>query len=112
MHGLRPLLARRHFLASTIIGSFGLLVPIAPAGAASTPPPTPAAETVAPAPASSPAAAPTGEPIIGTAAMFEVTGDSSIRPFTYRARDEDLAELERRIKATRWPDRETVNDET
>ncbi len=111
MHALRPLLARRHFLASTIIGSFGLLIPVSGAHAATTPPPAPGAETAAPAQSSSPAAV--GEaPIIGTAANFEVTGGSSIRPFTYRASDEELADLKRRIKATKWPDRETVSDDT
>ena len=38
--------------------------------------------------------------------------DTSIRPFEFRASDEDLADLKRRILATRWPDRETVNDDT
>jgi len=37
--------------------------------------------------------------------------DPSIRPFSFRAPDEDLADLKRRIIATRWPDRETVNDD-
>ena len=36
----------------------------------------------------------------------------SIRPFQFRASDEDLADLKRRIAATRWPERETVNDDT
>lgn len=36
--------------------------------------------------------------------------DTSIRPFSFRASDEDLADLKRRIAATRWPDRELVND--
>ena len=40
------------------------------------------------------------------------TGDASIRQFEYHASDEDLADLKRRIEATRWPERETVNDET
>ena len=38
--------------------------------------------------------------------------DASIRPFEFRASDEDLADLRRRIKATRWPDRETVSDDS
>ena len=42
----------------------------------------------------------------------EPTGDTSIRPFQFQASDEDLADLKRRIVATRWPDRETVNDDT
>ena len=36
--------------------------------------------------------------------------DVSIRPFSYRATDEELAELNRRIRETRWPSRELVND--
>lgn len=36
--------------------------------------------------------------------------DTSIRPFTFRASDEDLADLKRRIAATRWPQRELVGD--
>ena len=37
---------------------------------------------------------------------------AAIRPFQFRASDEDLADLKRRILATRWPDRETVDDDT
>jgi pimeloyl-ACP methyl ester carboxylesterase len=37
-------------------------------------------------------------------------GDSSIRPFTFHASDEALADLRRRIAATRWPSRELVTD--
>ena len=39
-------------------------------------------------------------------------GDTSIRPFQFRASDEELAELKRRINATRFPERETVSDYT
>ena len=39
-------------------------------------------------------------------------GGPSIRPFEYHASDEELADLRRRITATRWPERETVNDRT
>ena len=38
--------------------------------------------------------------------------DTSIRPFEFHASDEDLADLKRRIAATRWPERETVDDDT
>jgi pimeloyl-ACP methyl ester carboxylesterase len=37
--------------------------------------------------------------------------DSTIRPFRVSFPDEDLAELRRRIEATRWPERETVDDD-
>ncbi|WP_271175181.1 epoxide hydrolase family protein [Leifsonia poae] len=36
--------------------------------------------------------------------------DDRIRPFAYRASDRELAELRRRLRRTRWPDRETVGD--
>src|SRR6476619_2782396 len=36
--------------------------------------------------------------------------NTSIRPFSFRASDEDLADLKRRIAATRWPSRELVDD--
>lgn len=35
-----------------------------------------------------------------------------IRPFTYSASDQELTELRQRIAATRWPERELVDDET
>jgi len=41
---------------------------------------------------------------------FILAEDTSIRPFSFRASDEDLADLKRRIRATRWPSRELVND--
>ncbi|WP_310468365.1 epoxide hydrolase [Sphingomonas sp.] len=47
---------------------------------------------------------------IAAAGAAEPGVDGAIRPFEYRASDEDLADLKRRILATRWPDRETVPD--
>ena len=38
--------------------------------------------------------------------------DNAIRPFTFNASDEALADLRRRIVATKWPERETVADTT
>jgi pimeloyl-ACP methyl ester carboxylesterase len=38
--------------------------------------------------------------------------DSTIRPFRVSFADEDLVELRRRIEATRWPERETVDDDS
>src|SRR5258708_7336471 len=40
------------------------------------------------------------------------TDDASIRPFEFHASDEELADLKRRINTTRWPERETVDDDT
>ena len=37
---------------------------------------------------------------------------AAVRPFQVGFSDEDLAELRRRIQATRWPERETVNDDS
>lgn len=44
-------------------------------------------------------------------ATFRVaSGSTAIRPFRIDVSEADLAELRRRINATRWPDKETVND--
>src|SRR5437879_5326033 len=43
-------------------------------------------------------------------AKRQAAENSSIRPFSYRATDEELNDLRRRIKATRWPEKETVAD--
>ena len=36
----------------------------------------------------------------------------AIRPFRINVPEEDLADLRRRIAATRWPDKETVADQS
>src|SRR5688500_7704253 len=38
------------------------------------------------------------------------SNESAIRPFTVQIPEEDLADLRRRIAATRWPESETVED--
>ena len=38
------------------------------------------------------------------------TDNTAIRPFTVNIRDEQIADLKRRLVATRWPDKETVAD--
>jgi pimeloyl-ACP methyl ester carboxylesterase len=38
--------------------------------------------------------------------------DEAIRPFRFEATDEQLADLHRRLAATRWPEKEQVTDET
>jgi pimeloyl-ACP methyl ester carboxylesterase len=40
------------------------------------------------------------------------TDKSAIRPFRFEASESELIELRRRIAATRWPDRETVPDQS
>lgn len=38
--------------------------------------------------------------------------DTSIRPFQVHISNEELTDLQRRIQSTRWPDRETVGDQS
>ena len=40
------------------------------------------------------------------------TADKSVRPFRFTASDQELVELRRRILATRWPEEETVDDQS
>jgi len=51
---------------------------------------------------------------IATAAQADIVGGGgatdAVRPFRVRFPDADLAELRRRVQATRWPERETVAD--
>jgi len=113
MHGFHPVIGRRHFLASAAIGSIGAFLPLSAAHASTTPAP-PGAETLAPTPATPAAPAAVGDSsIIGAAAAsFAPADDPSIRPFHYHATDAELTDLKRRIKATRWPTRELVTDDT
>lgn len=67
-----------------------------------------------PLPTHSTSEAPTAAPGSGTsfeASLIEPAG-ASIRPFQYHASDEELANLRRRILATRWPERELVGDQS
>jgi pimeloyl-ACP methyl ester carboxylesterase len=47
-----------------------------------------------------------------TTATRTASADTSIRPFTYHASDEALADLRRRVEATKWPSQELVPDAT
>jgi pimeloyl-ACP methyl ester carboxylesterase len=66
--------------------------------------PTGGADTLAPTPQTTKPAETKQTIILGGAQ------DSSIRPFTFHASDEALTDLKRRIAATRWPERELVDD--
>jgi pimeloyl-ACP methyl ester carboxylesterase len=44
------------------------------------------------------------------ASLHATTEGDAIRPFTVNFPEADLADLRSRVKATRWPDRETVKD--
>ena len=51
---------------------------------------------------------------VGVAALASSSaiagGSDDIRPFHVKFSEDELAELRRRIKATKWPERETVTD--
>jgi len=110
MPALRKLIGNRSLLTTTFLGAAALMLPTS-AQASTTPQspsPAPAAEPqVQPAPG----AAIAEVSVTGTA-PGEQSGDTSIRPFSYHASDAELADLKRRIAATKWPERETVNDNT
>ena len=46
------------------------------------------------------------------AATVQPAQDTSIRPFSFQASKEALADLKQRVKATRWPSQELVADDT
>src|SRR5688500_8879675 len=47
-----------------------------------------------------------------SATAAKSTDSTALRPFTFEASEADLDDLRARIAATRWPDRETVEDES
>ena len=53
-------------------------------------------------------------PVIGAsvAAAAQPAEIAAIKPFQFRASDEALSDLKRRILATQWPEKETVSDES
>ena len=50
--------------------------------------------------------------LLSTPTYAQKTNNSQIRPFHVSVPESQLADLKRRIKATRWPDKETVSNET
>jgi hypothetical protein len=46
------------------------------------------------------------------AASRAAAEDPTIRPLHVSVPEEDLAELRRRVQATRWPEKETVTDQS
>ena len=59
-----------------------------------------------------PSPAPADNAVLTETLIVSPTGDTSIRPFSFHATDEALADLKQRISSTKWPDKETVNDDT
>lgn len=51
-----------------------------------------------------------GAPVNETVAIAPASKSEAILPFRVHVPDADLADLKRRLAATRWPDRETVTD--
>ncbi|HYG48647.1 MAG TPA: epoxide hydrolase [Allosphingosinicella sp.] len=103
----RPRIGRRELLATTmLVGAIGACLPAA-AQAATTPAPSIAAETTV-APASAEATAAGASAAIAAAAQPD--GDTSIRPFRAHVSEEAVADMRRRLRSTRWPDKETVDD--
>jgi pimeloyl-ACP methyl ester carboxylesterase len=49
---------------------------------------------------------------VAGATPFASAGGTEIRPFSFRAPGAAIADLRARIRATNWPERETVNDAT
>ena len=80
MTGYEPMIARRRFLASTVAGTIATMVPAPGTHTLAAERPTPA------------------EPA-------QARTDTAIRPFHYRASDEELLDLKRRIRATKWPEK-------
>jgi len=112
MPGLCPSIGRRYLLASAVVGAIGVFLPTSAVHAATVPPAGPAPEVAAPATAT-PTSSASQTFVIGSAATAaEPTSDASIRPFKFHASDEQLADLKRRVAATKWPTRELVNDDT
>jgi pimeloyl-ACP methyl ester carboxylesterase len=86
---LEVLSTRRHFLATTATaGAFGL------AGSTST-------DALA-----------AGSDAGGGGGSLPAADQTAIRPFHYSAPESALADLKRRVATTRWPDRETVADDS
>ncbi|MDR6759450.1 pimeloyl-ACP methyl ester carboxylesterase/predicted ATPase [Mycoplana sp. BE70] len=98
MSRLHSLMGKRyHLAASALVGATGLLAAVAAHGETTSPAPSP--QIVA---QGSAAGATETKPAV----------DESIRPFQFHATDEALADLKQRVAATKWPDRELVDDRT
>ena len=110
-----PSVGRRRLLASALVGTAGVIFP-ATAGRAGSTDLVHAQRSTGRAPgaevAQSDAAAGGTLVLAAAAAIAAPTGDASIRPFRFHAPDAELADLKRRIAATKWPEQETVGDDS
>ncbi|HYG48648.1 MAG TPA: epoxide hydrolase [Allosphingosinicella sp.] len=105
--GVKGSARRRWLAASALAGAVGIF---APAAARAETGSAPAGAAAASAAQVAPLQAAATQSVGPEAARPERSGDSSIRPFRFRASDEALAEMRRRIAATQWPEKETVAD--
>ncbi|NYT41438.1 epoxide hydrolase [Sphingomonas sp. R-74633] len=87
-------LNRRFFVSSSLLGSLGLLMPAMAHGG------------LAGSGSTGTGAVPAASPVARTPSAAD------IRPFKYRASEEALRDLKQRVRATRWPSRELVSDDT
>jgi pimeloyl-ACP methyl ester carboxylesterase len=112
MPRLHPLIGRRHHLATcALAGAIGVFLAAAAAHAEATPPAPAGTETRAPAPAPARQNAPVADASrIGAAGTVQPAEDTSIRPFRIHVPEKAITDLRRRIRETRWPDKETVAD--
>ena len=95
------------FLASAAFAAVGFLGPAQAGQAGMVEPPITAGSS---GPAHFPAFIAAAAAATGAAAVQP--GNASIRPFRFEATDAQLADLKRRIAATRWPTQELVSDDT
>ena len=108
MAALYPFIGRRQLLASSLVGAIGVIATSGTAHAATTPSSDSAGARAG---ASRPETMlANGAATDGAAAAAEPNADPSIRPFRFRASDDALADLRRRVAATIWPEQETVAD--
>jgi len=91
-HSSHAALARRTLTASAVLASLVLAATLHPARAAE--------------------AAPAGPAMKATVAQRAAPTDESIRPFRAHVPQAQIDDLRRRIAATRWPDKETVADDS
>ena len=106
---------RRKFLVTSALAvAIGVILPVAAAHAEAKPPAPTAAETLALArTTAAPSTTITEASVIGATAVAQPSGDTSIRPFPkIQTPQEAIEELRRRIAATRWPEKETVSDQS
>jgi pimeloyl-ACP methyl ester carboxylesterase len=112
MPRLKSVIGSHHFLVtSALAGAASLFLPAAAHAETTQPAPAGTASTVQ-APAAANSSAGVVQTMVISATAAPAADDTSIRPFHFHASDEALADLRRRIAATKWPSRELVADAT